>query len=75
VTVCQRLTSKASTGLQVAPRQPPASHSKARFRHSPTVIERCPIWGPIFHEVEADQDWGEVRLDAITKYIESIQQK
>jgi hypothetical protein len=33
------------------------------------------IWGPIFHEVEADQDWGEVRLDAITKYIESIQQK
>ena len=34
-----------------------------------------PIWGPIFHEVEADQDWGEVRLDAITKYLESIQQK
>jgi mono/diheme cytochrome c family protein len=34
-----------------------------------------PIWGPIFHEVESDQDWGEVRLDAITKYIESIQQK
>jgi hypothetical protein len=20
-----------------------------------------PIWGPIFHEVESDQDWGEVR--------------
>ena len=34
-----------------------------------------PIWGPIFHEVESDQDWGEVRLDAIMKYIESIQQK
>jgi mono/diheme cytochrome c family protein len=34
-----------------------------------------PIWGPIFHEVESDQDWGEVRLDAITKYMESIQQK
>jgi mono/diheme cytochrome c family protein len=34
-----------------------------------------PIWGPIFHEVESDQDWGEVRLDAITKYIEAIQQK
>ena len=33
------------------------------------------IWGPIFHEVESDQDWGEVRLDAITKYMESIQQK
>ena len=34
-----------------------------------------PIWGPIFHEVESDQDWGEVRLDAITKYMASIQQK
>jgi mono/diheme cytochrome c family protein len=34
-----------------------------------------PIWGPIFHEVESDQDWGEVRLDAITKHIESIQQR
>ena len=34
-----------------------------------------PVWGPIFHEVEADQDWGEVRLDAITKHLESIQQK
>jgi mono/diheme cytochrome c family protein len=34
-----------------------------------------PIWGPIFHQVESDQDWGEVRLDAITKHMESIQQK
>ncbi len=34
-----------------------------------------PIWGPIFHQVEADQDWGEVRLDALTKYLESLQQK
>jgi mono/diheme cytochrome c family protein len=34
-----------------------------------------PIWGPVFHEVESDQDWGEVRLDAITKYLQSIQQK
>jgi len=32
-----------------------------------------PLWGPIFHEVESDQDWGEVRLDAITKHMESIQ--
>src|ERR1035441_9443981 len=29
-----------------------------------------PIWGPIFHEVESDQDWGEVRLDAITRHID-----
>jgi hypothetical protein len=34
-----------------------------------------PIWGPIFHAVESDQDWGEVRLEAITKHVESIQQK
>jgi mono/diheme cytochrome c family protein len=34
-----------------------------------------PLWGPIFHQVEADQDWGEVRLDAITRQVESIQQK
>ncbi len=34
-----------------------------------------PIWGPIFHQVEADQDWGEVRLEEVTKYLESIQKK
>ncbi len=34
-----------------------------------------PIWGPVFHQVEADQDWGEVRLDAVTKQVEAIQQK
>ena len=34
-----------------------------------------PIWGPIFHEVESDQDLGEVRLEAITKYVASLQQK
>ena len=34
-----------------------------------------PAWGPVFHEIEADQDWGEVRLNAITNYIQSIQQK
>ncbi len=34
-----------------------------------------PIWGPIFHEIEFDQDLGNVRLDNITKYLESIQRK
>jgi hypothetical protein len=28
-----------------------------------------------FHQVEADQDWEEVRLDAITRQLKSIQQK
>ncbi len=34
-----------------------------------------PIWGPIFHQVEQDRDFGNVRLHDVTKYIESIQQK
>ena len=34
-----------------------------------------PIWGPIFHQVERDHDFGHVRLRNVTKYIESIQQQ
>jgi mono/diheme cytochrome c family protein len=34
-----------------------------------------PIWGPIFHQIEADQDFGNVRLENLVKYLESIQQK
>ncbi len=34
-----------------------------------------PIWGPIFHEIEFDQDLGNVRLENITQYLESIQRK
>jgi mono/diheme cytochrome c family protein len=34
-----------------------------------------PIWGPIFHQVEWDRDYGEIRLQNVTKYLESIQQK
>ncbi len=34
-----------------------------------------PIWGPIFHDFEWDQDLGEVRLQNITDYIESLQKK
>jgi len=34
-----------------------------------------PIWGPIFHELEFDQDFGNVRLDNVTRHIESIQRK
>ena len=49
---------------------------EGRQRGLPAHVDReMPIWGPIFHEVELDQDWGEVRLDAVTKYTESIQQK
>jgi mono/diheme cytochrome c family protein len=32
-----------------------------------------PIWGPIFHQVESDVDQGNVRLENLVKYLESIQ--
>jgi mono/diheme cytochrome c family protein len=32
-----------------------------------------PVWGPIFHQVESDLDWGEVRLTNLVKYLEFIQ--
>ena len=34
-----------------------------------------PVWGPIFHQVEYDQDLGDVRVDNLVKYLQSIQQK
>jgi mono/diheme cytochrome c family protein len=37
--------------------------------------EQMPIWGPVFHEIEFDQDLGNVRLENVTKYLESIQRK
>ncbi len=32
-----------------------------------------PVWGPIFHQIEGDVDRGNVRLDNLVKYLESIQ--
>ena len=37
--------------------------------------KRMPIWGPTFHEIEFDQDLGNVRLENVTRYVESIQRK
>jgi mono/diheme cytochrome c family protein len=34
-----------------------------------------PIWGPIFHQIEEDQDLGNVRLQNLIKYLQTIQQK
>jgi mono/diheme cytochrome c family protein len=34
-----------------------------------------PIWGPIFHQIEEDQDLGNVRLQNLIKYLETIEQK
>src|SRR5262249_24544037 len=32
-----------------------------------------PVWGPVFHQVEQDQDWGNVRLRNLLAYLRSIQ--
>jgi len=32
-----------------------------------------PVWGPIFHQIEWDVDRGNVRLDNLVKYLQSIQ--
>jgi hypothetical protein len=32
-----------------------------------------PVWGPIFHQIESDVDRGNVRLENLVQYLESIQ--
>jgi len=32
-----------------------------------------PVWGPVFHQIEEDVDWGQVRLTNLTQYLKSIQ--
>jgi mono/diheme cytochrome c family protein len=34
-----------------------------------------PIWGPIFHQVEQDRDYGNVRVKNLIEYLKSIQEK
>jgi len=34
-----------------------------------------PVWGPIFSEVERDQDLGRVRIDNLARYLRDIQAK
>lgn len=33
-----------------------------------------PVWGPIFHQIEDDQDFGNVRLHNLIQYLSGIQQ-
>jgi hypothetical protein len=42
---------------------------------TPHGSREMPTWGPLFHQIEWDQDLGNVRLDNLVKYLESIQQK
>jgi mono/diheme cytochrome c family protein len=43
----------------------------------PTLLthgpREMPVWGPIFHQIEEDQDLGNVRLQNLIKYLASIQ--
>jgi len=34
-----------------------------------------PVWGPVFHQIENDQDWGHVRLHNLIGYLISLQTK
>jgi mono/diheme cytochrome c family protein len=64
-----------------------ARHHKGRFpiEHVERIISgeegfttahgsrEMPMWGPIFSQIEWDQDLGRVRVHNLAKYIESIQ--
>ncbi|HEY7402299.1 MAG TPA: c-type cytochrome [Candidatus Angelobacter sp.] len=32
-----------------------------------------PVWGPIFHQVEEDRDYGNVRLQNLAEYLRTLQ--
>jgi cytochrome c len=34
-----------------------------------------PVWGPLFHQIDDDRDYGFIRLNNLTEYLRSIQQK
>jgi len=39
----------------------------------PHGSREMPVWGPLFHQIGADQDLGNVRVDNLASYIQSIQ--
>ena len=55
----------------------PAAHVRETIMGEQVIVahgsREMPIWGPIFHQVEGDQDWGLVRLENLVKYLKSIQ--
>jgi mono/diheme cytochrome c family protein len=55
----------------------PASHVRQVIVGDGVVTahgsREMPIWGPIFHQVEWDMDWGNVRLANLVDYLQSIQ--
>ena len=45
--------------------QPPSGHGSSEM----------PVWGPIFSQVDQDQDLGRVRVDNLARYLRDIQVK
>jgi mono/diheme cytochrome c family protein len=43
--------------------------------HAAHGSREMPVWGPVFHQIENDQDLGYVRLQNVTEFLISIQQK
>jgi mono/diheme cytochrome c family protein len=41
----------------------------------PHGSREMPVWGPVFHQIDNDRDMGNVRIDNLALYIQSIQQK
>jgi mono/diheme cytochrome c family protein len=57
----------------------PTSHLRKTIEGTDTASSHgtraMPIWGPIFHQVEDDKDFGYVRVENLLKYLESIQRE
>ena len=55
----------------------PVAHVRESIMGEQVVVahgsREMPVWGPVFHQVEGDMDWGNVRLENLVKYLESIQ--
>jgi mono/diheme cytochrome c family protein len=43
--------------------------------HAAHGSREMPVWGPVFHQIENDQDLGYVRLQNVTEYLIGIQQR
>jgi mono/diheme cytochrome c family protein len=41
----------------------------------PHGSREMPVWGPIFHQIENDRDFGNVRIQNLINYLKTIQQK
>jgi len=47
--------------------------SGAEARSTEHGTREMPVWGPIFSQVDRDQDLGGVRIDNLARYLESLQ--